>query len=514
MSQTLHATLRSALNSIEVFVDRCFGAQANPLRHLGAMGFLLFWIVAASGIYLYAVLDTSVQGVYRSIDHLSVTQWYWGGVIRSLHRYASDAFMLVMGLHLVRELAYGRLHGFRWFSWVSGVPLLWLALLAGVGGFWIVWDQLAQFSAAAFMEWLDALGLFAQPLMRNVLTPQAVNDRLFSLLVFVHIGLPLLLLLGMWIHIQRISRPDTLARPALAFGTLAMLVMLSLAAPVRSTAPADLATEPASLNLDWWYLAPHVLMYRSSPAALWWLGAGITLVLVTLPWLPRAKRMPVAQVDAANCNGCGRCFADCPYAAITLQPRADRGRGLQLAVVDPALCASCGICAGSCPSSTPFRSTMRLTSGIDMPQLPVGRLRSLLQQRTASLSGAVKIVVFSCDHAADVHSMQQPDTAVLSLLCSGQLPPSFVEYALRHGADGVLVTGCAQCDCAFRVGNTWTEQRLHAQREPHLRSTVPAHRVRTVWAGGDCARLERELADFRATLEPRVETVSDESSDQ
>src|SRR5215475_7156638 len=187
MSQTPYSSLPYALKKVETFFDRCFGASANPWRHLGAVAFLLFWIVAASGIYLYAVLDTSVQGVYHSIDHLSGTQWYWGGVIRSLHRYASDAFMLVMALHLLRELAYGRLHGFRWFSWVSGVPLLWLTLLAGMVGFWIVWDQVAQFSAAAFMEWLDALGLFAQPLTRNFLTAQAVNDRLFSLLVFLHI---------------------------------------------------------------------------------------------------------------------------------------------------------------------------------------------------------------------------------------------------------------------------------------------------------------------------------------
>jgi quinol-cytochrome oxidoreductase complex cytochrome b subunit len=152
MSQIPHLGLLSVLRKIEALFDRCFGSHANPWRHLGALSFVLFWIVAASGIYLYAVLDTGVEGVYQSIDHLSRVQWYWGGVIRSLHRYSSDAFMLVMTLHLVRELTYGRLHRFRWFSWVSGVPLLSLTLAAGVVGFWLVWDRLAQFSAVASME--------------------------------------------------------------------------------------------------------------------------------------------------------------------------------------------------------------------------------------------------------------------------------------------------------------------------------------------------------------------------
>ena len=100
MFHTIRSAALSGLQAVEAFFDRLFGARANPWRHLGALGFLLFWIVAASGIYLYAVLDTSVVGVYQSIEHLSRVQWYFGGVVRSLHRYASDAFVLVMVLHL------------------------------------------------------------------------------------------------------------------------------------------------------------------------------------------------------------------------------------------------------------------------------------------------------------------------------------------------------------------------------------------------------------------------------
>jgi coenzyme F420-reducing hydrogenase delta subunit len=184
-----------------------------------------------------------------------------------------------------------------------------------------------------------------------------------------------------------------------------------------------------------------------------------------------------------------------------MQPRGDTRRGSQIAVVDADLCASCGICAGSCPSSTPFRSIAQLVSGIDMPQLPISQLRDRLRSQIAALTGAVKTVVLGCDRAVDVRKLQRPDTAVLSLLCSGQLPPAFVEYALRQGIDGVLVTGCDECDCEFRFGNTWTEQRLRAEREPHLRSTVHEHALRIVWArAGDAVRVERELADLRAAL--------------
>ena len=50
---------------VERRFDRAFGSALNPLRHLGALGFLCLWLLALSGIYLYALLDTSAAGAYR-----------------------------------------------------------------------------------------------------------------------------------------------------------------------------------------------------------------------------------------------------------------------------------------------------------------------------------------------------------------------------------------------------------------------------------------------------------------
>ena len=46
--------------------------------------------------------------------------------MRSFHRYASDALVLVAMLHLLREYLLDRMHGARWLAWFTGVPLLWL----------------------------------------------------------------------------------------------------------------------------------------------------------------------------------------------------------------------------------------------------------------------------------------------------------------------------------------------------------------------------------------------------
>ena len=496
---------------VERAFDAVFGSAANPLRQLGALGFLLFWLLAVSGIYLYAVIDTSVTGAWSSIDRLSREQWYLGGVLRSVHRYAADAFIVVMGLHLLREALHGRYSGFRRFSWLTGVPLVLLAFTSAIGGFWLNWDQLGQFSATATAEWLDRLPLFASPLTRNFLTTAAVSDRLFSLFVFVHLGVPLLLVFGLWFHIQRIARAAVFPPRRMTLAALGALLVLSLAAPVASHAPADLSIVPAALAYDWLLLFVHPLTYATSGEAVWVLLGASLLVLLGLPFLPQPAPLPVAVVDPQNCNGCRRCFDDCPYQAVTMVEHPMRA-GRQLAQVNADLCASCGICAGACPSATPFRGAAALVSGIDMPTLTVDALRRQLRDGLAGLTGsAPKIVAFGCRQGADVHRLASTDVLSLSLLCTGQLPPSFIEYALRDGADGVLIGACAPGGCEFRLGSRWTAERIAGTREPHLRDSVPRERVALAWAdAGEDAALADALAALRRRLPVRpVPSVDD-----
>lgn len=428
------------------------------LRHLGALGFLLFWLLAASGITLYIRFDTSVASAYQSIGEL---EWWFGGVLRSMHRYAADAFVIVVLAHLIRELAAGRFRGFRAFSWISGVPLLWLMYASGIVGYWLVWDTRAQFSALATAEWLYGAGIGAEPMARNFLGAEQISDRLFSLFVFLHIGLPLALLAGMWVHVQRLGRPATVAPRALALGAIALLAVLALAQPVLSQARWDPGAVPPAISIDWFLQFAHPLMYATSPAALWALTLGATALLVALPWLARRPRPAVAVVSAENCNGCGRCVADCPYEAIRLTGRR--------AEVLAERCAACGICAGACPSSTPFRSVAELVSGIDLPELTVHDLRRQLQ---AALAARPESVVFRCEYAKGACAGGD-----ISLRCLAMLPPSFIEYALRHGARRVQAIGCRVGECKWRLGLELSAERFAGAREPHLRANVRATRL-------------------------------------
>jgi coenzyme F420-reducing hydrogenase delta subunit/quinol-cytochrome oxidoreductase complex cytochrome b subunit/Pyruvate/2-oxoacid:ferredoxin oxidoreductase delta subunit len=510
--EPLRSLARALFDRVDTYFDAAFGARANPWRLLGALAWYLFWIVAATGIYVYAAFDTSAAGAYSSVERITANAWPLSGLARSLHRYASDAFILLTVLHLAREWAHRRYAHVQRFAWLTGVALLLFVWLSGIGGYWLVWDRLAQFSIIATTEWLDALPLFSEPLAANFDADARIGDRFFSLLIFLHIGIPLGTLALMWVHVQRLQRPATQPPRMLAWGTLAALVLLSIARPVTSDAPASLAEVPTNLALDWFYLAPHVIQYAWSPLALWSIVGVATTALVLLPYVSRAAREPrraAAVVQLANCNGCRRCFADCPYNAVEMVSRTDGRPHPFQASVRADLCAGCGICAGACPSSTPFRSVAELVTGIDLPQKPVGAARATLERelarivasRRAAATSSPRILVVGCDESIDVVALRSPDTAAMTLLCAAQLPPSFVEYALRSGADGVLVTGCREGDCVWRLGQEWTADRFAGERAPKLRAAVARERVRIAWAGRqDAQRLATALEAFRADL--------------
>ncbi len=500
--------LQGALRRVEAAFNVAFGPAWNPWYQLGALSFFFFWLVTVTGVYLFIFFDTSITAAYASVQRISDVQWYAGGAMRSLHRYASGAMVVTVTLHLAREFVLGRFRDVRAFSWISGVPLLWLLFAAGIGGYWLVWDALAQYIAVATTEWVEWLPVFGDGLARNFLTNAALNDRFFSLLVFLHIAIPLFLLLGMFIHIKRIKLARTAPAHGLMVGTLAALLVLSMIRPAASMAPADLSFTVARVDLDWLFLNVYPLLDSMGPGFVWVLLAGISSVLVVLPWLWPARATATgtivltepAVVDPANCNGCSWCFKDCPYEAITMIPHSYKP-GLRQAVVDPDLCTACGICEGSCPSATPFRNVEELVSGIEMPGFPLDSLR---QQTAAALASAdASVFVFGCDRALDVGALRAEGLAAVSLPCIGMLPPSFADYVARQpNVAGVLVTGCQPEDCFYRKGSEWTQQRFAGERMPHLRTSAGKNKVRIHWAGPhEGAALGRAVSAFRDELE-------------
>ena len=290
MINRIHRTAQWFFLRLESLFNVAFGERLNPLYYLGAISYFLMWLVIGSGLYLYVFFKTSVSEAHASVEHLTHAQPYVGGVLRSVHRYASDGVVVTMLLHLARHWAFDRYRGFQWFSWLTGMVLLWLVYAAGINGYMLPWDRMAQFVTLATAEWFDWLPFFNGTLVRNFIFPEAVNDRLFSLFSFFHIGVPLAMLAVLWVHTQRVPQAKTTPPLPIAGMLAGALVALSLVRPALSQGEADLARAVTEIEFDWFFLPVYALLYRWTPGGVWALVAGGTLLFALLPWLPPRRR--------------------------------------------------------------------------------------------------------------------------------------------------------------------------------------------------------------------------------
>lgn len=372
-------------------------------------------------------------------------------ILHGLHRYASQALFIVVVLHALREFSLDRAQSERSFTWITGVALLSFVYISGMTGYLLTGEE----------------------------TP--------SYLVFIHLSLPLLFVALTWLHVRQLSRVRLNPPALLAVAATLLLVALAFLTSAEDSAPDTLAAVPNGMVL----LVPVAMI----------------ALFALLPRLQSPSQAWKPVVSLNNCNGCARCAEDCPYGAITMQPRSD-GKSYALeALVDENRCVSCGICTGSCPTSVPFRRTSAIIPGIEMADHTVADLREKTLDATNSFGEGQRVLVYACDHCG-AESLENTDARTVRVPCTGMLPPAFIDFVLsRDLADGVMLAGCAEGDCYFRLGDAWTNQRIDGERDPYLRKGTDLDRIETSWLpAASRKRRLRDLHDFSAwlaTLPPR-----------
>ncbi len=492
MIEPLQALLKRGFMLADALFNRAFGERMNPLYHLGSIAFFLFWLVAVSGIYLYIFFDTSVTGAHASVESLTHEQWYAGGIMRSVHRYASDAMVVVMFTHLVRHFAFDRMRGIRWFSWITGIVLIWLLYTSGANGYMLPWDRLAQFVATGTFEWLSWLPGFGGTLVRNVIYPSSVNDRFFSLLVFIHIGVPLMLLLVMWVHVQRVPKAKMQPPRAIAASVCIALLALAIAVPVTSQGgPAELGTEPASLQLDWFYLSGYALLYRWSPGAVWALAGAATLSLAVLPWIsPRVNR---AQRQTFRLTLHPGAHELAVHAGETL---LDAGLKAGLALPFECRNGGCGVCVCSVLRGSidygpyqPSVLTERMRAS-GKALLCCATARSDLEIEVESLEGAGHRAART--YAARIDALERLSEDVILLELS-LLEDERIEFTAGQYLNVVLEDGQRRAFSFANAPHDNARIELHIRRVPGGRFTT---RVFTELKVGDSLVLEGPFGRF------------------
>ena len=351
MYQNLLTYGRKGVLAIEGLAGRIFTPRYNPFYYLGAITIFFLWMLLVSGIYLFIFYE--IGAPYESVKYITREQWYLGGIMRSIHRYAADGMVISAILHLLRVYLTDRYRQWRWVAWVSGIVLLGAIWITGIVGYWMVWDERSQMIADLTAGLLDYIPIFGDSLSMSFTSNNLITNLFFFVALFVHLMVPVLLFVVLWIHVVRISKPVINPPRVIAVILMGVILAISIIKPATSLLPADANRLISVIGLDWFYLFIYPALNIMPTWLSWVVMAGLTLIVTIAPWFIRSKRPAPAEIIKDKCTGCSQCFKDCPYEAIHMMPRQNSkqidGRPYELeAIIMPKRCASCGICVDSC----------------------------------------------------------------------------------------------------------------------------------------------------------------------
>lgn len=458
----------------------------NPLYHTGTITVFLLIFIAITGVYLLMFYQFGFNVSYLAVS--KVEQSLVGRVIRAAHRYASDLAIIMALLHAWRMFFMDRFRGPRWLAWVTGMVMAVAIWFTGITGYWMVADVRAQAINQVFIELIGRLPS-GDKIILNQMTPlsQSSGWVLFVSLFFIHIALPLLLILFMWLHIKRLQRGKILPPRYWIWLSLGFTAIAAILIPVGMLPKHSLVELPGHINIDLWYLAALPAALHMQPSLFWALNLLVVAVVTAIPWLlgnlVRPKLKPIIVHDD-KCIGCTLCAKDCPYNALTMVERSDGKPHKYVAVVDPGMCVSCGVCIGSCP-----------TDALTLGDQPAEAVWMDTVARASQQDDKPVRVVFACErhvfHGAKkiMFDKEHPGATdmdgqrleIVPLTCAAMAHPNLVSRALEAGASEVQIIGCPPEDCANREGNLWEELRLERERQPKLKRKFAGAPISLDW---------------------------------
>ncbi|MHA1148531.1 MAG: hydrogenase iron-sulfur subunit [Promethearchaeota archaeon] len=198
----------------------------------------------------------------------------------------------------------------------------------------------------------------------------------------------------------------------------------------------------------------------------------------------------VAEVNPANCIGCGSCEKVCPYNAIELVPAVKEFEEINISTmksfINSALCKGCGTCAATCPNGA-----------ITIKQFEFEQISAMIDSYFDP-----EILVFCCNWCsyagADLAGVSRfqypPNMRIVRVMCSGRVDPIFVLKAFKDGADGVLISGCHIGDCHYISGNEYAKERFERLHKIIIKQLgIDPRRVRLEWVSASEGKRFAEL---------------------
>ncbi len=314
--QTLKQQLAAVVNNLVLHVhpSRVFRRSIKPTTTfgLGLICFYLFIIEWVTGVYLMFYYEPSTGAAYARILDLDYAVTF-GRLMRNVHRWAAEAMVVAVALHMCRVFYTGAYKPPREFNWVLGVTLLVLTLALSFTGYLLPWDQLSFWAITVGTNIVNYAPGLGPKLRFLLLGGDSVGSEALLRFYTLHvIAIPAVAALVINYHIWRVIKDGGLAHPleqtpeaqrmdpvvptfpAVVYSELFVFVLLMaglVAASLLFNAPLEEEANPLRPSnpskAPWYFLGLQELVSYSA----FWGGvmtpALLTLYLLGLPYFDR-----------------------------------------------------------------------------------------------------------------------------------------------------------------------------------------------------------------------------------
>lgn len=296
MLANLKEWLHDRKQHLDLFDETKTAQQDNPLYIVGGLVWLTWMIVIVSGIILMVWYIPTTTGAYRSIMHLT-EDIPFGWLVRGFHKYGADMLVISITIRIYRMYFAGEYKKPGELSWMILFASLVLAMISGITGYALIWNQRAFWAAKTVLTvptYYDEIPGVGQTGIGHAIAyiflgGPALGQPTLTRFYAIHYGISIVFAILAEIFFYRTRR----RRLNLSFFTIGLiLAFLTYVSFDQLTAMGRWANPnrtPLPILSDWYFLALYQLVKYMPPL---WAGIAPGLLIgygMIVPFLDRTK---------------------------------------------------------------------------------------------------------------------------------------------------------------------------------------------------------------------------------
>ncbi|MDR5684124.1 MAG: cytochrome b N-terminal domain-containing protein [Armatimonadota bacterium] len=288
--------LRERKEKLDLFDETNVDRLDNPLYALGHIVYFSWIVVFVTGVLLMIWYEPTTHGAYNSILRIQ-HEVPLGWLIRGAHKYAADMLILAIMLRIYRMYFLGEYKRPNELTWMILFASLVLAMISGITGYLLIWNQRAFWAAktvlsvAVYLDQIPIIGAskFGSAIAFIFLGGPAVGQGALTRFYAIHFGISALLLIAVELYFIFTRRKRFGLSPTAIVVLLLMIVATSYIFPAEMGRRADPNRTPLPILSDWYFLALYQYVKYTPPL---WAGLGPGFLItygMLVPFLDRSK---------------------------------------------------------------------------------------------------------------------------------------------------------------------------------------------------------------------------------